>query len=587
MKVELIIVKRFITVMFTLCILNTTRSDAQPIAIDRGIRVEGLWCFPLLTDSLVYLYLPDRGVLASDESNRPQFSFIRYVDDAEPTTGPDGNSITKGGGGGILHFLVTYDTDEKKIQRAETKLQEEFSNGKINLRGPIIFKEGRYALISSIINPDNGTQEKKLLTVGAAPVLEGSRIALSFELDPVRATLLLNSLKMNTPDVSIVFDMTFSGILDAYNAKLVVDWTEVNKSQKISTGGSYYYFSAELELIFEELRRTSAIRLETTGEDANMQKIVDAAYARVIDMIFQKVEPEKLPANDQSDLTQLLNGLMGKGDNSSSSNKIVPFSAHAGYKRKNIKTSGFSTLQFNSRLPADRHHFITFNISDFYKKYGKNEDYIRSSSLYDFVNDKRKISVGVDGSMLPEFDKMINSVTVTLRKNHENGTSTLREVNIKRATLEKDPQIFLMYGAVGDSDRIAWLNYDYNAQFSFVGGKNWQTGWITQNSAMINLLTPYERRTIRIEGDPAVLLAKNVRAATVRIEYPFLDGNKSLEMTVKPSDDLSQKSFEVTLPNGKFNYKYTIRWQMNDGTFSTSTGETDMGILFIDNLPAK
>lgn len=573
--------------MLTLGALNSTSSHAQPISIDRGIRVEGLWCFPLTTDSLMYLYLPDKGVLASDENNRPQFSFIRYVNDVEETTGSDAISITKAGGGGILHFLVTYDTDEKKIQRAEAKLQEVFSNGKVKLRGPIIFKEGRYALVSSIINPDNGTQEKKLLSIGAAPVLQGSRIALSFELDPVRATLLLNSLKMNTPDVSIVFDMTFSGIMDAYKAKLTVDWAETNKVDNLSAGLTIYFVSTDLEKVYEELKRRSAIKLETEGEDANMQRIAEAAYNRVIDMIFQKVEPEEAKDKDQSGMGQLMNNLFGKGEGNFSSEKTYGFGAHFAYKRKNIKTSGFSTLYFNSRLPVDRHYYITFNISDFYKKYGENEDYIRSSSLYDPVFDKRKISVGVDGSMLPEFDKMINNVTVTLRKNHGNGTSTMREVNIKRASLEKDPLIFLTYGAVGDSDRVAWLNYEYNAQFSFVGGKNWQTGWITQNSGMINLLTPYERRTIRIEGDPATLLAKNVRAVTVRVEYAFLDGNRSLEMTVKSSDDLTQKSFEITMPNGVYNYKYTIRWQRNDGSATTATGETDMGILFIDNLPAK
>jgi hypothetical protein len=572
-----------ITVTFTLLIICLQQVNAQQISIDRGVRAEGLWCFPLTTDSLVYLYLPDKGLLGSDENNKPQFSFIRYVNDVLETTTSD-NTITKADGGAILHFLVTYDTDEKKILRAEAKLRELFSNDKIKLRGPVIFKEGRYALVSSIINPDNGKEEKKLMSIGAAPVLQGSRIALSFELDPVRATLLLNSLKMTTPDVSIVFDMTFSGIMDAYNAKLIVDWTEVNKGQKISAGGSYYFFSADLELIYAELRRTSAIRLETSGEDANMQKIVDAAYARVMDMIFQKVEPENLPASDQSDLS-LLNGLMGKGGDGG--NKMVPFSAHAAYKRKNIKTSGFSTLQFNSRNSTDRHHYITFNISDFYKKYGTSDEYIRTVSLYAPELDKRIITVGVDGSLLPEFDKMINNVTVTLRKRHDNGSTTVREVSIKKASLEKDPLISLNYLAVGDTNRTAWLNYEYMAQFSFVGGRNWQTGWITQNSAMINLLTPYERRIVKIEGDPATLQSRNVRATTIKIEYPFLDGNRTLDMTVKPNDDLSQKQFEITMPIGKSDYKYTIRWQLNDGTVMTTTGETDMGILFIDNMPAR
>lgn len=60
-------------------------------------------------------------------------------------------------------------------------------------------------------------------------VLQGSKIALSFELDPQRSKLLLESFKTNTPDVSIVFDLTFSGLLDAYNAKMTVDWAEVQE----------------------------------------------------------------------------------------------------------------------------------------------------------------------------------------------------------------------------------------------------------------------------------------------------------------------------------------------------------------------
>jgi hypothetical protein len=567
------------------CILTVNAATAQQIAIDRGVRAEGLWCFPLITDTLQYLFLPDRAMLGTDEKNQPEFSFIRYVNGADTTPVSTDRTISQAGGGGVLHFLVLYDTDEKKIQKAGEKLKELLNNDEVKLRGPIIFKEGRYALISTILNPETGNTERKLMAVGAAPVLQGSKIALSFELDPQRSKLLLESFKMATPDISIVFDLTFAGIQDAYNAKLTVDWTEVQKYEKISAGVKIYFISADLEKVYEELRKTGAIKLETVGEDSRMQAIVDAAYTKVTDMMFRRVEANQLPAAQQDGLGALLSGLAG--GSASGSGGGFPFGAHVGYKRKDSKTRGYSVLNFNSRTGTDRHHYITFNIGDFYKKYGSKEDYFRTVSLADPDFEKRDIFVGVDGALLPEFEKMINSITVTLRKNHQNGSTTLKETNILKNTVLENRNISMSYGSVGDADRLAWLNYEFKAQYNFKGGKTYQTEWRQQNAAMINLFAPYERRVIKLEADSNELKKKNVRAITVRIEYPFFGDKKIMETTVKPEEDLTQKQFDITLPAGQYAYKYSIRWRMKDGTEKTMAGENDTEILFIDTLPEK
>jgi hypothetical protein len=90
--------------------------QGQNILIDRGVRVEGLWCFPLATDSTQYLYLPDQSHLTVDKQNNPQFSFVRYVsENLSPDT--SGKSIRQAKGGGILHFLLSYDTDERKVKK--------------------------------------------------------------------------------------------------------------------------------------------------------------------------------------------------------------------------------------------------------------------------------------------------------------------------------------------------------------------------------------------------------------------------------------------------------------------------------------
>ena len=446
---------------FVLALFSTLSqvSWAQQIAIDRGLKLEGIWCFPLVTDSNQYLFLPDQSMLGTNNKNEPQFSFIRYVNPTAVSNSGTDNSLVDAGGGGVLHFLVTYNTDEKKIAKAQERLREKLNNDEAQIKGPIIFKEGRYALISSIINPDNGQSEKKLLAMGAAPVLQGSKIALSFELDPQRSKLLLESFKTNTPDVSIVFDLTFSGLLDAYNAKMTVDWAEVQKYEKIGGGVQIYFVSAELEKIYEELRRTSAIKLDVVGEDSRMQKIVDEAYAKVTEMMFQRVQPEQVPATDQNSLAGMLGSVLGSSGGGGSGSGF-PLGAHFGYKRKDIKMSGKSVLDFSSRNATERHHYITFNMGDLFKKYGADSNYFRTISLYDPEFQIRQIFVGIDGSIIPEFEKMINNVTITLRKKHQNGSSTFKEVIIKKGTLESNKELMMTYNSVGDLDREKWLQYE-------------------------------------------------------------------------------------------------------------------------------
>ncbi len=565
--------------MLTLLFFNCVTSViAQPISIDRGVRAEGLWCFPLVSDSLSWLYLPDKGVLAFDENKKPQFSFIRYVDIKESTDPDNPGTINEAAGGGVLHFLVTYDTDEKKVARADDKLKEIFSNNKIQLKGPIIFKDGRYALVSSILNKQTGDTEKKIMSVGSAPVLQGSKIAHTFELDPVRSKLLLESMQMPTPDVSIVFDMTFSGLMDAYKASIKVNWSEVQKVDMFKHSGKFYYFGADLELAFQEMKKNGAVTIYTEGEDDKMQQIVDAAFSKVTDLMFQPVEPETLPGSEKDKMGGMPTGSEAVGN-------YFPIAGYVGYKKKNIKTSGSSVLNFSSRTSADRHYFITFNLSDFYKKYGEDTNYIRTVSIEDPEFQQRDITVGVDGTLLPEFNKMINSVTITLKKDHQDGTTTLRNVNITKNFIDKGTIITMSYGSFGDRDRLAWLNYEYNAHFNFLGGRTWETGWRKQQAGVINLLTPYERKVIRLEANPDSLKAKNVRATTVQVEYLFLDGVKKFETTVKPDDDLSKMQFEIILPEGKTLYKYTLRWRLNNGTEKIAKGETDTGILFIDSVP--
>ena len=559
---------------------------AQAVLMDRGVRVNGLWCFPVTTDSLEYVYLPAAARLAQDEQGRPQFSFVRYVvntaaDSAHAAT------ITEAKGGGILHFLVEMDTPASQVADAEKALQERLKQNQARIRGPIVFSDGRYTLVSSVLREGNTAPDREVIATGRAPVLEGDRIALSFDLDPEHASLLMKSFEMHTPDISIVFDMTFNGLSEAYDAELTIDWSEVHNTKGFNAGGSIYFVSADVELAFDEMFKNHAIKLKSSGSDASTEALLTTVYNKLLELMFQPVEPERIPPDKRGGLFDALSTLTGR-NGPAGSGKTFGFGASVGYQVKEMKSSGTSVLDFNHRSNVDRHSFVTFNIGDFYKKYGSDPSYFRAVNLGDPTFQQREVHVAVDAALIPDFDKYVNTVTVTLRKDHENGEQTLQEVVLDRASVKSgtaDPR--LVYGWSGDKDRIAWLDYAYRTRWSFKGGGTYETDWIKSNAPMIDLFAPYEHRSVQLVGDTNTLRTKGVRAVVVQIDYPFFGEQRRPQLVLRPGEPVEDKQVEITQPLGQPDYDYLVTWQMEGDKRLTSRGHDTSGLIFVDELPGN
>lgn len=567
-----------------LALLAARPVPGQQISIDRGVRLAGLWCFPLSSDAKQWVYLPAAAELATDDAGRPQFSFVRYV--APETERPAGAAtITAARGGGVLHFLVQLKTPEDAVAAAQQQLRRDHEDDDIRLRGPIVFRDGQFTLVSAVLTRE-GKTEKRVMAAGRAPVLEGNRLALSFDLEPEQATLLLESFKMATPDVSLVFDMTFSGLTDAYQAHLTVNWSEVRKSESFSAGASVYFVSADVETLFDRLRRDNAIQLETAGSDATMEALLNVIYTRLLELMFKPVQIEEVPEDKRGGLADALAALVDAEGGALSGRKTTGFGAYAGYQLKDIRSSGVTVLDFNHRASVDRHAFVTFNIGDLYRRYGTSEDFFRAVNLEDPTFQQREIHVGIDGALLPEFDSHINSVTVTLRKQHGNGEQTVRELVLDRAAIDKSAgDLRLLYGWNGDSDRTAWLTYETRTRWSFKGGGSYETEWRPTDAAMVELYAPYERRRVQLTGDPARLSEQGVRAVVVEVEYPFFGNRRRQQLVVRAGESLDEKALEVTLPRDLYEYDYSIVWQLAGGQRRIRHGRDGSGLIFVDELP--
>ena len=562
---------------------------AQPVQIDRGARVEGLWCFPSAVNPKNWYYIPQTARLASDEKGAPVFSFLRYVVN-RPAAEGDSKGITTADGGGIVTLMVTYDTPAEQVQRADRALKRKTQDDEVVLRGPVIFKQGRYMLVSSILREKNGKEEKeqKLLGSGNAPVFEGNEVAFSFDVTPEQSKLLLESFQMSTPDISIVFDMTFTGLTDAFDALMEVDWNEVNKNETLGAGASVgsgmLRVGAEIEKGMKELHQSNAIKITTRGASPNMEGLLEKVNAKMLDLMFKKVEPEKAkPDQGGGDLFSSLKD-MGKAAYEAASPSFINVSFK--YERREIKTTGKTVFHLNHQDPVDRNTMMATNIGDLYARYKDDGNRFRTVNLSDAAFQQREIHVGIDGAILPEFEKYVNSVTVTLRKIHQNGAQTMREVVLDRNTFNKESRDFRMvYGWNGDEDRAKWLEYEYRTRWSFKGGGLHETEWVKTDINMIDLYAPYKRNTVQLVGDSDGLKAKGVRAIAVHVEYDFFDGRRSQDLALPTSEPIDGKEIEITLPLNVYKYDYSVTWMRKGTAPAEAKGSDDTGVIFVDDIP--
>ncbi|TVZ14878.1 hypothetical protein [Maribacter sp. MAR_2009_72] len=571
-------INKIIALLFLIGICNPL---AAQIKINEGVEANGLWCFPLHEKENTYLYLPKRARLALNDDALPEFSYLRYI--LEKPSESASETLSQADGGAILNFMVLYDTPSDLVSSAQTVLREKLENDSLKLQGPILFDQGKYTLVSSIIKPGEG-KKNEVLASGVAPIMENSKIPLSFNLDPVKSKLLLESFKMATPDISLLFELTFSGLSDNYEAEMEVDWSEIKKSQAFDAGVDIYFVGVDVELGFEKLRKNQAIKFTSTGKNESMESLVQTAYSRLLELMFEPVEMAAVPEGQQGGLTDALGALIGQSG--SSGGQGLGFGVNVGYQYKEHKTTGKSTMVFNGRSAVSRNHYITFNAGNLFKKYGDNNTIFKDVPLWDPAFQQRDVYVGVDGNIEKEFDKMLNSVTVKLRKKHENGDETTKEILITKNTYkDSNGKIHMKYLNHDDTDQNEWLGYEYKTVWKFIGGGTYEEEWQEESSAMINLYIPFNRRKIELSGDLEILKNKNVRAVAVKIDYDFFGDTKTSNTMIYPSEESNGNKFEITLPKGVEDVDYTLTWFLTEGGPKQFKGVDKYGLIFIDEIP--
>ncbi len=287
-------------ILVGLSLLITQTATSQQFMLDNPVRAGEVIVFPKLKSEKEFYYLPNKIQLARTPESKPQFSFIKYVKNIDANKDDESILTESNNGGGIVHAVFILETDAEQLKQAETELRKKYTQGKII--GPVLFKGGTVALISSFNQP-NGETVKKVVGLGTAPTLEGSKLAISVQLTKEGADILWATFETPTPDFSISLEMQVEGYLSPKQVKITADWSRLYEHRNFQAAVATPMLSAEIVDTFDDLKDQGAIKVEQIGEDENLERLMQTAYDKLTNLMFDKIGGTGVP-----ELSQLTGG---------------------------------------------------------------------------------------------------------------------------------------------------------------------------------------------------------------------------------------------------------------------------------------
>ncbi|MEZ4776212.1 MAG: hypothetical protein R3D00_23765 [Bacteroidia bacterium] len=601
-----------ICLAFLTSMLLSMAVRGQAVFIDKPVRAGEVTVFPAIQNPNQYYYLVDKARLALTEDEKPQFSFLRYVQNAPGSTK---DISQEGEGGGIVHAVVTLGVTDEQLDEARRELRRANPNGEI--MGPMIYTSGKFGLVSSFA--EEGSEfTHHLLGLGSAPILDGNKAAISLNLTKQGAKILWESFKTATPDVTFSFEMQLEGYRSPIQATLEANFDQIYKHKGFEVGVASVMLQAEVNAAFDDLVKNGAIKFTGVEADENMEKLIEIAYKKLTDMMMEPVNNSVTQFSDlgrtQSTMDRASNLLSQSRRETDAANRQIrednrrneerarregdnnfkpkpeqsaqTFTIAASYKMKEVKTSGIFKVSLNKIMADELSIRFDENIGSL-NKYAKDEDIFRQVNLDDPFFRQREISAFLDGYNAAEFGQYINFVTVKMLKTHAKGATTEQEIRIDRAGFNEKGNLYKMvYGWKDDTDRKKWLDYEYEVLWSFFGGQEVIQEKRHTTFSAINLKPPFEPRVISLDGDPEYMKEREVRSVTVSLYYKVGGQDNVKKTTLSVERGQISENIGILLPENQYDYEYEIQWRLKGNRVVSSGRHTSAeSILFIDEIP--
>lgn len=588
--------KKLIWCWLVLSVLGVSASVQAVVMYDEGREyIDGVSLLRSKDEPQDYYFLPDipRAVV-DPETGKPKIMFIKFVD-------PDGDTS-----GGLIHFLFSLDLPVERIEELNAKLAKKVPGASI--KGPVILRaEGdeesggaSFKIISSTLSDQGGKDSftSSLVSSGVAPVTPGSQAAVAARLNEHGATLLWNSLKQPTSDISVTINASYEAALPAYRGRVFANLDTVYNHYFRIFNKQQGYKKTEIRKQFDELVRTGVIEVDITdrnGLDVNttqLSGIMNLVTDKLVNMLFDTTqglsklpEQEQVPANIVKGRRE--RGFLAKLFAGTGNQKYVTDNQFTLRKREDIKRATFSMV-FTQNTTIKVPFNSSGNISGLYETWGKDQELFRVVGLNDESFEKREVFFEVDPSYYQSFQDSINSVSVSFVKKYPGnmnqadftGQILFNQNDVKEGSFSKS----ITYPRLGLKGK-SWHDYEFRALWSFRGGKMLgvpaEMGELQpHNAPSITLAPPAQLTQIEIDGDAASMVDAQIRRAMIEFKYKLLGEKKSKSIALKPDEkEILQTTSLLHDKNSKIEYR--VRWYGKQGNKTVDWQKLDDTYLFL------
>ena len=532
--------------------------DSAPLQIGNAL------LFKDHAEAGAYYYMPNQPRLANWPDGTPKLTFLKYT--------KAGKEEAKGG---ILHFFVKYGLTDQELAKVRQDLAKQVPGAK--LKGPIVFKKGTFLVVSAAAG-EGGVFTRKIIGEGKAPLITGSEVSVSIAVTGEGAAFLEEALRQPTYPVSVRFDMTYEGLTPKYQANATIAWSKVRtyfeqyKKWKIYKKKKFLFWewyvqkgTGEETRISDDLKSVGAVKIDVTGEDQNM----DAILQTVVDQVMREMFDVKMELPGEG---QEAEGEGGGGESGGSSQpKDKPYGVST--TMKSVTRSDNWTVNLTKRLRQERETGpMDASIGDTLRKFKNNK------KVYDIINlddpdlQDRRVHAILDGEDFDTFKRYINFVTVSFRKTHPSGEPTTSDLIFNaKSFAEQGNMLEFVYPRLGEG--AAWLAYEYKTTWSFMGGIKVDGSWTRSEEAAVNLFPPHRYRLIDVIADEENVRAHNIKLITVAFKNKIFDREKTGEAKIMPSETLMTK-YEYLHKEGDMGFQYEVTWLLGDGRRVSSGWQT-------------
>jgi hypothetical protein len=651
----------------------------QHVVIDEAVRAGALNCYRSIDNPLEYYYAINDVHLAQDESGKPAFMFMRYVNNVRSGAGEA--EAKEGTGGGLVHCVVQLGVPPEVVADAGRELGRLKSGAK--LMGPLNYTSGKFMLVAAAKDADGKTLMDNVVGLGSAPILDGGKAAVSIPLTKQGAKILWESFRMAKPAIDFKFEMDVSGYNAPHRALIEANWDQIYEHKAFAVGVASKYLAAEIKGAFDDLQKSGAIKLTQIGGDEKQEALITTAYNKITDMMFAPIggtgtpdlasltgsgnQPSMLDratqylrqnqqdaraenerirtenrqireenrrdaartstspasASGSSGATATTADAGAPGDSSASDRPrgyrprppsleptyadqarptdaprtapvaqrqeedVPAFAVLASFEMKSVRQHGEFKIDLNKYTAATRTYPFTSSISGL-TSYLNDPMYFKEVNMDDPLYKQRELVVMVDGANATDFGTYINFATVEMRKKHQSGEESEDEVRIDRKNFNSEGNAFkLMYGWKGDNDRRRWMDYEYQTTWSFFGGKEMQDPWKSTNTGAINVVPPFQKRSVDVDADPDAMTQAGVRIATVKLYYKLGDTEKVKVVTLNALKGKLSERIDFIMPPDQPNYEYEVEYQLKGSkTVSTGRKSASAATLILEDVPS-